>query len=212
MVLTIDSLRRARVNETVWKRMLQIAGSEREFQNKKVQDEINREFRHTLVTTSYREHRPYQIIKIDFTKSVYDEFDMRGKTVTYIQYYQQVYKLEVKPGQPLIEVISSRKDKNDAPIYLVPKFCVKCELPTSSKKDLPKVCSVSPQERTTEIRNLLTLISGGSKIHERLQAWGLKFLLNPSHPTLDLLTNQLYEDFSILKIVMKSKLWIVIVQ
>ena len=107
------------------------------------------------VITIYGKNNIYTVLEIDFEKTPLSTFDRNGKKTSFMEYFDQNYKIKIKyPHQPMLKVQSFR-DKQI--IYLVPEL-VKITGPpdTFNKyrqnlKQVSKYTQLNPNQRMGSI-------------------------------------------------------------
>eukprot|EP01127_Copromyxa_protea_P000159 TRINITY_DN10151_c0_g1_i1.p1 TRINITY_DN10151_c0_g1~~TRINITY_DN10151_c0_g1_i1.p1 ORF type:complete len:879 (-),score=153.97 TRINITY_DN10151_c0_g1_i1:47-2683(-) len=136
---------------------------------------IRKELVNSIVYTRYN-NMCYTIENVDFTKSPKDTFPFaatRGDTpkpISFIDYYKKMKGEHISdPNQPLLKT----SGRGNLVIYLVPELCLLSEISNTSKRELPKVCSVHPADREKRISELVNILSNG-KSKEVLESFNLK--------------------------------------
>lgn len=89
-----------------------------------------------VVMTTYNK-KFYKVEGVDINMRPASSFtNEKGETMTYAQYHQQRYKVNVDPNQPLIKAtVRSRKDKMEKTVYLIPSLCQMTGLTDAIRND-----------------------------------------------------------------------------
>lgn len=93
-----------------------------------------------VVLTRYN-NKTYRVDDIDFDHSPSDTFMCRGKNVSYVQYYQTAYNVEIRDKrQPLLvhnseKTIIGKAEKELETIYLIPELCYLTGLTDTMRSD-----------------------------------------------------------------------------
>jgi len=128
--------------------------------SQKSQQRASSELRNQIVFTSYN-NRTWTIEDVVWTKTLKDTFELdKGSKTTYYQYFIDKWGLTAKDNlQPLLKTsIGSRV------VYLVPEFCLITDIDDFSRRKLPKLCSVKPEDRYKKINELVTELSSSKNL------------------------------------------------
>ena len=91
------------------------------WQSNSSEQQIKKELVGSSVIAYYGNFRVYRISDINFKLSILSKFESNGKSITYKQYYQNQYNIELKDEkQPLLIFESKRLNQK---IFLVPELC-----------------------------------------------------------------------------------------
>lgn len=91
------------------------------------------------VIADYGNNRFYKVHDIDFKKKPTSTFMKDGKSITFIQYFEQVYKVTIKEqNQPLFiyeKIIRNKQEGTEDRqiVYLVPELCKICGITDDMK-------------------------------------------------------------------------------
>ncbi|KAF0987090.1 hypothetical protein HZS_3491 [Henneguya salminicola] len=146
----------------------------------------------SVVITRYN-NKTYRIDDIEWGKSPKDSFEWQnGKTITYIEYYKEVYGLEITDtDQPLLINIPKSTITSNAPnatansrktlslICLIPEFCFLTGITDDMRSNFNLMKSLSTHihcpasQRLKTIHSLVDLVHKNKKAQMELSFWGL---------------------------------------
>lgn len=99
-------------------------------------DRVNEEVKNMTVITSYSKagKHTYKIEKVDFEKTVNDEFEKKDETkISFKDYFKQQYSISIKDhNQPMLMCKDAKTNKD---IYLVPELCEMTGLTDAHRAD-----------------------------------------------------------------------------
>jgi len=159
LVVNIDPLSKVLSQKSVLTHIEQLVGN-RTLHTPAVMKQLRRELIRSTVYTRYN-HMSYIVENIDFEKSPLSTFEYaptkgaKKQPTTYIEYYKVKKEIIRNTSQPLLKT-SGRGGQS---IYLIPELCLVSDLDPMAKRELPKICSVQPPDRTKRIANLIDVLS-----------------------------------------------------
>lgn len=186
ILMNLESVHKLMQRKNVFENMIEIRANSRG----NLQEELRAALVGKLVVTNYNKIA-YKIEDINFKLSPKSTFEDRraGEQVSYVDYYQRRYGIEVKDKQqPLLLVIQSNKrrgqrelggdeESTQPDVYLIPEFCniaglMDCQRNDNRLKiDLVKSSQLSPNERVAHIRTFLSKFHENSEIQQALDQW-----------------------------------------
>ncbi|XP_050425877.1 piwi-like protein Ago3 [Adelges cooleyi] len=144
----------------------------------------------TTVITHYN-RKTYRVDDIDFTMSPMSTFEKNGQNISFIDYYKQVYNINIKSAkQPMLISKLKKKDmvkgtvENDT-ICLVPELCNMTGLTEAMKadfrlmKEIQRHVSITPDVRQAALVNFVKRVNEHEAASKKLKDWGLKFSSAP---------------------------------
>ncbi|XP_067459656.1 piwi-like protein 2 [Thunnus thynnus] len=151
------------------------------------QDECTKELIGSIVITRYN-NRTYRIDAIEWNKSPRDTFTlMDGTKTTFVDYYSKNYGITIKEmDQPLLMHRPKERSKQGGKqvitgeILLVPELSFMTGIPEKMRKDframkdLTMHISVSGEQHTHSIKQLLKNISTNPESLKEVSRWGLE--------------------------------------
>jgi aubergine-like protein len=178
--INIDSVSKVLRKDTAIEAILEIKNASRHDWESKVKKELIGQ----SVNTKYNK-QIYKIDDVDFTQSPKSKFVMEdGKDISYIEYYQNKYQMQVTdPDQPLL--INKPKKGKLKQIFLIPEFCLMTGLSDKQRKDfnfmrdVAKVIKPNPVTRMNSSVELATLMDENKKCEELMKEWEIKIVSKP---------------------------------
>ncbi|KAM4746677.1 piwi-like protein 2 [Anableps anableps] len=151
------------------------------------QDVCTKELVGTIVITRYN-NRTYRIDAIEWNKSPNDTFTlMDGTKTTFLEYYSKNYGITIKEmNQPLLLHRPKERSKPGGKqiitgeILLVPELSFMTGIPEKMRKDMRAMkeltyhISVSSEQHTNAIKQLLKNINSNPESLKELSRWGLE--------------------------------------
>ncbi|XP_018372440.1 PREDICTED: piwi-like protein 1 [Trachymyrmex cornetzi] len=148
------------------------------------QDAVINEIVGTSVLTRYN-NKTYRIDDIDFNKTPTNTFSKNGEQISYIDYYQKNWNIEIQDlQQPLLVHRETARlpsgEKEERTIYLIPELSYAAGLTDSVRnnhyvmKDLSAVTKMSPNQRRDVIRQFVEEVQKNDVTREILAVWGLR--------------------------------------
>lgn len=145
-------------------------------------DVAAREIIGQIVLTRYN-NKTYRIDDIEWKENPSHTFDCRGKKISFKEYFQTQYNLEITDmKQPLLVSNPKRKDIRRGltePIRLLPELCTLTGLSDQMRtdfrvmKDLAIHTRQSPDQRVDKLRNLIKKIHTTPSVQDELKSWNL---------------------------------------
>lgn len=166
--------------------------TEEQFKEKVTSEIVGR-----IVMTQYN-NKTYKIDDIDWDSNPESSFGTRRGDVTFLQYYQQQYELNIQDRkQPLLLSLPSGKDKRRAeqagqvakPALLVPELCIitgvdeKMRTDFRFKRDLEKFSKVGPYDRSKRLSDFVKNFKNEEKVKAELDKWQMNFSQQPMELT-----------------------------
>ncbi|KYN12440.1 Piwi-like protein 1 [Trachymyrmex cornetzi] len=146
------------------------------------QDAVINEIVGTSVLTRYN-NKTYRIDDIDFNKTPTNTFSKNGEQISYIDYYQKNWNIEIQDlQQPLLVHRETARlpSGEERTIYLIPELSYAAGLTDSVRnnhyvmKDLSAVTKMSPNQRRDVIRQFVEEVQKNDVTREILAVWGLR--------------------------------------
>ena len=151
-------------------------------------DQSEKELNGQTVLTKYN-NTNYRLDGIDWTKTPETEFSKEDKVMTFKQYYQAFYGLNIQDlKQPLLVYRRKRRGQDDRTIYLVPEFCQMTGLSDKMKadmmvmKDVAQFTRVAPKVRQDEANALPSTINNSKEVQEEMKEWKISISNKPLEP------------------------------
>uniref|UniRef100_A0A1A9ZRF5 Piwi domain-containing protein n=1 Tax=Glossina pallidipes TaxID=7398 RepID=A0A1A9ZRF5_GLOPL len=143
----------------------------------------------TSVITRYN-NKTYRIDDICFEKNPQSTFTFKEGTVSFLDYYQKNYNIEIKDkNQPLLISIKKQRmprksQEEDLVICLIPELCyetgLRDDIRTNHKlmREIAMFTRLSPTERINALKKFYTNINNSPASRKILSDWGLSLVQN----------------------------------
>ncbi|KAL8619083.1 hypothetical protein ACOMHN_019355 [Nucella lapillus] len=146
---------------------------------------LDKELPGKIVMTRYN-NKTYRVEDISWEGKVTDTFERGTMMISYIQYYQTQYNVQIlNRNQPLLVTNGKSRDKHGTVtpcfIYLVPELCLLTGFSEESRtdfrlrKDLDVHTKLDPDSRARKLKGFLTSIHNKEEAVKELKAWNMRF-------------------------------------
>lgn len=151
---------------------------------------ISSELEGKSVMTKYN-RKIYRVDRVEFKMNPSNKFKKQdGSEISFCEYYQTQYKINVTmPQQPLLVHIDRKKGEVDKEIYLLPELCVMTGLTDEQRADrrimgnLDKVIKPQAGERLKRCSELIEAFATNPKTKQLMDEWRLKIDMTPVQVT-----------------------------
>lgn len=147
------------------------------------QNEIRSAFRFSIMLTRYNNDKTYTVEDVDFSKTPLDTFSTKEGPISFKDYYQKKYNINVKDNrQPLF---ACKDRKSGGFIYLIPELCYMTGLTDEMRgnfnlmKKLAELTSGNPAEKARECQSLIKAFFDNQKCKQDMEDWGLAISNEP---------------------------------
>ena len=143
---------------------------ENKYTNPKNHEKIRNYLIHQSFQVNYAK-KNYKIFDVTFQRNPKNQtFMYNGKTINLLEYYKEVYKIDIKDEkQPLLIVKGKLPQRKAINLYFVPELCKLSGLDKNTTqnqqimKDLSKKTKLKPDERVKKTKELLNIIKDPEK-------------------------------------------------
>lgn len=147
---------------------------------------IGSELEGKSVMTKYN-RKIYRVDRVEFKMNPTNTFKRQdGSEITFANYYQTQYKLNISVmQQPLLVHVDRKKGEVDKEIYLIPELCVMTGLTDEQRADrkimgnLDKVIKPQAGERLKRCADLIQAFVSNPKTKQLMDEWKLKVDMTP---------------------------------
>ena len=139
----------------------------------RMQEAVENELIGAIVMTHYN-RKTYKIDDVDFTRTPASTFDMKGKPVSYAEYYKTKYQINITDlRQPLLVSRAKKRDLhrgNPEKIYLVPETCQMTGLTEQIRsnfqvmRELAKHLHQAPDRRIQNIQGFMRRLHSSPEV------------------------------------------------
>lgn len=136
-------------------------------------DAIKEDLLDGIIITHYN-RKEYKILDISWDLNPLSKFNHRGQEITFAQYYQEEYQLNIGDlTQPLLLANATMRDNNEEPLgpdgqpkpyYLVPELCHMTGLTKVMTKDIQLVKDLNEWDRSKAIKEFMDRLSAAEHV------------------------------------------------
>lgn len=142
-----------------------------------------------VVITRYGKERCYIVDSVVTSMDINSTFPARDKDgnlseVSFKDYYQQKYRINLREGQPLLKIIEKRRGVENT-IYLIPELCLLSGITDDMRanfnlmKEMNTFTKGVPKEKLDECKNLIDSVKNYEKCRSEIEKWGMTIDTTP---------------------------------
>lgn len=180
LMLTMDVSHKVLATTTVYDKIREMSRSS----NTSWKDNLRKQMITRIVVTKYN-NKSYRIDDFDFARSPLTTFEVKGRTMSIKDYYQEQYSITIKDEkQPMIvcrkEMRLAGQEAQEMEILLVPEICFLTGLGDEQRrdfrlmKDMSSFTKMSPPQRIAAYKRFIDNLYDSEKALQVLADWGLK--------------------------------------
>ncbi|KAF1760646.1 hypothetical protein GCK72_008895 [Caenorhabditis remanei] len=148
----------------------------------RVQEKMNEMFGGSTIITLYN-NKLHRFTRLDWNINPLSEFEKDGQPITLKRYFKMQYDKDIQfDDQPIIISEGKPKQSGEPPQvnYIVPEICFPTGLTDEMRKDFRMMKEIaqhtrmSPQQRLTETRKLITEFHNNENVQACLNYWGIR--------------------------------------